>query len=95
VTIGGPAQKAGLAPGSTITFVNGRAFSLEMLREAIGSAVSNIVGNDDPIELTAKNGGSVKTFTVEYHGGEKYPHLERDGNKTDLIEAIVRPRAKP
>jgi len=91
VTIGGPAQKAGIAPGSTITFVNGHAFSLDMLREAIDGAVAI----DDPIELTAKNGGVAKTFSVEYHGGEKYPRLERDGNKPDEIDAIVRPRTKP
>lgn len=98
VTMGGPAQKAGLAPGSTITFVNGHAFSLETLRAAIESAGPNVAGgagNDDPIELTAKNAGSVSTLTLEYHGGEKYPRLERDGNKADLIEAIVRPREKP
>ena len=37
VAMGGPAQKAGIAPGSVITFINGHAFSLETLREAIGS----------------------------------------------------------
>ena len=91
VTMGSPAQKAGLAPGSTISYVGGHAFSLESLREAIGSATAL----DDPIELTAKNGGSSNTFVLEYHGGEKYPYLERDGNKPDLIDAIVRPRSKP
>jgi len=29
------------------------------------------VGNDDPIQVTAKNGGVVSTFTLELHGGEK------------------------
>ena len=90
VMTGSPSQKAGLAPGSTISFINGHAFSLESLREAISSATAI----DDPLELTAKNGGSTGTFVLEYHGGEKYPYLERDGNKPDLIDAIVRPRAK-
>jgi predicted metalloprotease with PDZ domain len=91
VTMGGPAQKAGLAPGSTITYVGGRAFSLEALREAIGSATAI----DDPLELTVKNGGTTGNFVLEYHGGEKYPYLERDEKKPDLIDAIVRPRTKP
>jgi predicted metalloprotease with PDZ domain len=91
VMIGSPAQKAGVAPGATITYVNGRAFSLEALREAIRDAAANA---DDPIELTAKNDGSTKTFGVDYHGGEKYPRLERDEKKTDLIEAIVKPRTR-
>jgi predicted metalloprotease with PDZ domain len=91
VMMGTPAQKAGVAPGATITFVNGHAFSLDSLREAIGDAAASA---DDPIELTAKNGGSTKTFSLDYHGGEKYPHLERDEKKTDLIEAIAKPRTK-
>ena len=91
VVMGSPAQKAGVTPGSTITFVNGHAFSLDGLREAVAEATSV----DDPIELTAKNAGTVKTFTIEYHGGEKYPRLERDASKPDLIEAIIKPRVKP
>jgi predicted metalloprotease with PDZ domain len=91
VSMGSPAQKAGVTPGSTITFVDGHGFSLEGLREAVADATSA----DDPIELTAKNAGTVKTFTIEYHGGEKYPRLERDASKPDLIDAIIKPRAKP
>jgi predicted metalloprotease with PDZ domain len=91
VVMGSAAQKAGVAPGATITFVNGHAFSLDQLREAIRDAAASA---DDPIELTAKNGGSTRMFTVDYHDGEKYPHLERDEKKTDWIEAIVKPRVK-
>jgi S1-C subfamily serine protease len=91
VAMGSPAQKAGVTPGSTITFVDGHAFSLEGLREAVASATSA----DDPIELTAKNAGTMKTFTIEYHGGEKYPRLERDASKPDMIDAIIKPRVKP
>ena len=92
VMIGSPAQKAGVSPGATVTFVNGHAFSLDALREAINDAATSA---DDPIELTAKNGGGTKTFTMDYHGGEKYPRLDRDEKKMDLIEAIVKPRVKP
>lgn len=90
VTIGGPAQKAGLAPGSTITYIGARSFSLDSLRDAINAATAV----DDPIDLTVKNDGTSKTVTIEYHGGEKYPHLERDEKKPDLIDAIVKPRTK-
>jgi predicted metalloprotease with PDZ domain len=92
VMIGGAAQKAGVAPGATITFVNGHAFSLDSLRDAIDDAAASA---DDPIELTTKNGGSTRKFSLDYHGGEKYPRLERDEKKMDLIEAIVKPRTKP
>jgi hypothetical protein len=30
---------------------------------------------------------------VDYHDGEKYPRLERDNGKPDLLTAILKPRA--
>jgi hypothetical protein len=27
---------------------------------------------------------------VDYHGGEKYPHLERENGKPDLLDEIVK-----
>ncbi|HEV2198960.1 MAG TPA: hypothetical protein VGR73_04000 [Bryobacteraceae bacterium] len=91
VVIGRAAQKAGIAPGATITSVNGHPFSIETLREAVAGAMAV----EDSIELTAKNAGATHTFTLDYHGGEKYPRLERIANKPDLIDAIVRPRTRP
>lgn len=91
VVIGRAAQKAGVAPGATITSVNGHAFSIDALREAIAGAIAI----EDPIEIAAKNAGATHTFALDYHGGEKYPRLERVANKPDLIESIVRPRTKP
>ena len=91
VILGGAAQKAGIAPGATITNINSRAFSLETLREA----VSNARAIEDPIDLTVKNAGSTRIFTLDYHGGERYPRLERVPAKPDLIESIVEPRTKP
>ncbi len=53
VTIGSPAQKAGVAPGSTITYIGARAFSLDSLRDAINAATAL----DDPIDITVKKCG--------------------------------------
>jgi len=91
VAMGRAAQKAGIAPGATIASINGHTFSIDTLREAVAGAMAI----EDPIEITAKNAGSTHTFTVDYHGGEKYPRLERLSNKPDLIESIVRARTKP
>jgi hypothetical protein len=30
---------------------------------------------------------------IDYHGGEKYPHLERDSSAPDLLDDIVKPLA--
>ncbi len=82
VAIGGPVQKAGIAPGAKITSVDGRAFSPAVLREAAGSG--------EPVELMVRNGEHISTHRVDYHGGEKYPHLERENGKPDLLTGILR-----
>jgi predicted metalloprotease with PDZ domain len=89
VAIGGPVQKSGIAPGAKVTSVNGRQFTASVLREAVHSAAAN----NDPIELQVKNGEYFSMHRVDYHGGEKYPHLEREMGKPDLLSAILKPRA--
>ena len=89
VVIGGPVQKSGIAPGAKVTSVNGRQFTAALLREAVQGAAAN---SDDPIDLQVKNGEYFSTHRVEYHGGEKYPHLERDNGKPDLLTEILKPR---
>ena len=90
VEIGGAVQKAGVAPGAHITSVNGRQFTAALLREA----VQNAAVRGEPIELVVKNGDYFSTHRVDYRGGERYPHLERESGKPDLLTEIVRPRLK-
>ncbi len=40
------------------------------------------------------NGDYFKTFTVNYHDGEKYVHLVRDESKPDVLSEIIKPLAK-
>ena len=86
---GSPADKAGLAPGMHLLAVNGRRWTPELLRDAIKRAKYN----KEPIELLAENNDYFQTFRVEYHGGEKYPHLEAIGGKTDVLGEIARMKA--
>jgi predicted metalloprotease with PDZ domain len=86
---GSPADKAGLAPGMHLLAVNGRRWTPELLRDAIKRAKNN----KEPIELLAENNDYFQTFRVEYHGGEKYPHLEAIGGKTDVLAEIARMKA--
>lgn len=85
----GPADKAGLAPEMKLIAVNGRKFSVPLLKQAIKAAK----GTTAPIELLVEDREFYKTFRLDYHDGEKYPHLERDGSKPDLLEQIIKPRA--
>ncbi|MEQ1884318.1 MAG: M61 family peptidase [Bryobacteraceae bacterium] len=90
VEFGGLAQRTGLAPGGVITQVNARQFSLSLIRDAIRNAADT----GDPIEIVVKNGEYYATYHVSYRGGERYPRLERDGSKADLLTAIVKAKAK-
>jgi len=84
------AFKAGLAPGMKIVSVNGRAWSTDVLHEAIASAKDNTT----PIELVVENGSFTETYKVNYHGGERYPHLERDNTKRDVLGEVIKSRAQ-
>jgi predicted metalloprotease with PDZ domain len=82
------AAKAGMGPGMKVVAVNGRRFTPEVLHEALKSAK----GGKDPIELLVENTDYYKTFKLDYHDGEKYPHLVRDESKPDLMTEIVKAR---
>jgi predicted metalloprotease with PDZ domain len=83
------AFKAGLAPGMKILSVNGRTWSAEVLHAAIAAAKNNTA----PIELVVENGSFNETYRLNYHGGERYPHLERDNTKPDVIGDVIKSRA--
>ena len=86
VTEGLPAAKAGIGPGMKLVAVNGRRFSPEILRDAV-KATKN--GNA-PLDLLVENTDYYKTYKIDYHGGEKYPHLVRDDSKPDLLSEILK-----
>jgi predicted metalloprotease with PDZ domain len=79
-----PAAKAGIGPGMKVLAVNGRKFSKNVYRDALKSAKSS----SEPIDLLVENTDYFRTFKIDYHDGEKFPHLERDASKPDLLSAI-------
>jgi predicted metalloprotease with PDZ domain len=84
-TEGMPAAKAGIGPGMKLVAVNGRRFSPEILRDAVKATKNNT-----PLELLVENTDYYKTYKIDYHGGEKYPHLVRDESKPDLLSEILK-----
>jgi predicted metalloprotease with PDZ domain len=85
-----PADVAKLAPNMKIVAVNSRTFSVDRLRDAIkGTAHS-----DAPIELIVTNSDYYETVHIDYHGGLRYPHLERTPSQPDLLGAILAPHAR-
>jgi predicted metalloprotease with PDZ domain len=80
----GPAFNAGLAPGSRIIAVNELAFDVDQLKTAIKSAQHAT----EPISLIVREGERFRTVRLDYHDGLRYPHLERDPGRPDLLEKI-------
>lgn len=87
VVEGLPAYNEGIGPGMKVITVNGRKFSPEVMHEELRGAKTA----SRPIELILEKGASQKTVKINYHGGERYPHLERNPARPDLIEQIGKP----
>ena len=90
VVFGGAVQQAGIIPGVKLIAVNNRQYSSGVLRDALKAAAHG----GPAIELLVKNGEYYQTHRVDYHGGERYPHLVRDESKPDLLAAIIAPLVK-
>jgi len=87
-TEGMPAALAGIGPGMKLIAVNGRQYSPEVLREALKAGKTGTA----PLELLVENTDYYKTYKIDYHGGERYPHLVRDDSKPDLLTEIYKPK---
>ena len=82
------AAAAGIGPGMRVVAVNGRRFTADVLRDALKAGKSS----SQPLELLVENTDYYKTYKLDYHGGEKYPHLVRDDSKPDMLSDIIKPR---
>lgn len=94
VIYGGPAFKAGIGPGMKITAVNGRTVDAASITDTIKQAVKDAENGGGPIRLIAANGVDVETFSEDYHGGLRCPHLVRDSAHADLLSDILKPVGK-
>jgi predicted metalloprotease with PDZ domain len=89
VVPGLPAYQAGLSPGMKLLAAGGRKWA----KESLDAAVRATKGASEPLEIVAENGESVRTYRLDYHGGARFPHLERDPGKPDVLAEILKPRA--
>ena len=88
---GSPAERAGIAPTMKLVAVNGRRWTPALLRTAVKAAETLTT----PIELLMENEDFFKTCVLDYHEGEKYPHLERIKSKPDILTEILKPLTPP
>jgi len=85
---GMPAAQAGIGPGMKVVAVNGRKFS----KDVLGDALQVGKNSNTALELLVENTEYYKTYKLDYHGGEKFPHLVRDETKPDVLSEIIKPR---
>jgi len=87
VLVGSLADRAGFGPGMKLVAINGRKATDELLHNAIRDAK----GGHDPIEFIVENQGFYKVIKLDYHEGEKYPHLIRDSHGPAILDDIIKP----
>ena len=84
VTWDGIGFRAGLAANAVIVAVNDRAYKPEVMKAALKDAKTN----PSPIRLLVKKGNVYRTVSIDYHGGLRYPRLERIPGTKDRLEGI-------
>jgi predicted metalloprotease with PDZ domain len=84
--VGGPAYLAGITRGMRIVAINDRAYTADLLHDALKAGTKN----DQPIRFLVLNEDYYKTCPVNYHGGERFPHLVRVEGKPDLVDDIAK-----
>jgi predicted metalloprotease with PDZ domain len=87
--VGSPAFEAGISSGMKVVGVNGRVYTRDVLQDAIKAAKDTAA----PISILVVSYDYFRTCSVNYHGGEQYPHLVRDESKPDYLDDLAKPRA--
>ncbi|MDQ2871784.1 MAG: hypothetical protein M3R35_01500, partial [Candidatus Eremiobacteraeota bacterium] len=90
VHFGSPAYTAGLDILSKIEAVNGRAYSDDLMYDALVTAQKT----HRPIELLVSKNDAYRTVSIAYYGGPRYPHLVRIKGVPDRLTDVVNPRRK-
>ena len=62
--------------------------------ERLRTAVTCTSGGKAKLSLLLENGDYLRSYDLDYTGGERYPHLERDSAHPDRISDIFRPRTR-
>ncbi len=84
----GPAFKAGLTEGMKVIAVNGLAYDVDRLKQAVTDAK----GAGDPVELLVKSGERYSSLKIPYKDGLRYPRLERIAGEPDRLGDILTPK---
>jgi predicted metalloprotease with PDZ domain len=84
--VGGVAYQAGIMPGMRVVAIDDRAFTPDLLGDVIKASKTS----SQTIRLLTLNEDYYKTYTLNYQGGERYPHLVREIGKPDLLDDLAK-----
>lgn len=85
--VGSPAFVAGISSGMKVLGVNGRLYTHDLLEDAIKAAKDTT----QPISLLVVVDDYLRTCTINYRGGERYPHLVRNDGQPDYLDELIKP----
>lgn len=80
VILGMPTEQAGVCPDMKIVGVGSEPFSQDALDRAIG--MSTVTGK---VDLIVERAGFLKSISIPYGGGHRFPHLVPIDGKPDLL----------
>jgi predicted metalloprotease with PDZ domain len=86
-----PAFKAGVTPDMQIVSVNGKAFTPELLRNAILEAEQS----KKPLDLQFRRGDDYRDITIPYFNGLRIPSLQRVEGTPARLDDILAPSKSP
>jgi len=82
------AFNAGVGTGMQVLAVNDLQYSADELEEAVRAAKDS----KQPVRLLVKEMDVYRTLSIDYHGGLRYPSLERIEGKPDYLTPILTAR---
>jgi hypothetical protein len=88
VIYGSPAWRAGIGPGERLLSANKNRWSLDAWRQALASASKN----GGKIVLEVEDDRGRKMLAVAYNGPQRFPRLQADPARFDMLDDIIRPR---
>ncbi|MGI4730234.1 MAG: M61 family metallopeptidase [Janthinobacterium lividum] len=88
----GPAFRAGVKPGDAIVAVGDRAYRAPALAAAITAAAAPTREGQAPIALSLRAADRFRAIAIPYHGGLRYPHLEKIAGADPALDRLLAPR---
>ena len=83
---GSPAFNAGLTTADVITAVGDLIYSPDHLKDAVTAAKDG----GPAIRLTVKRGDRLTNLVIDYHGGLRYPRLEKIGTGEGGLDRLLK-----